>query len=338
MIPIYSPKNNSIHSIPLGSKCIYAGGALVSVMIINHPVILAAGLLSIAMVFWRAGEIMNWLWYLKVFLVLGVVYFAISVLVSQQGETTLYEALMQNSYFHEESWLPFLNQFLKRVTGNVNPIVIDEGIFSIITIEEVVFGISFVLKLLLSLSIFILFSLTVHPDNLLRRLGRRAVRSALALSIAVRLFPTLIKDANDIYEAYVSRGIPLDQRNSFLRCIRRIPLMIPLLANSLERTNTLAESMECRGFGRQLGPTTVLKKRKSGHFFRSIEFSSLSMVTIILPCIFLLLLLTQLGGWGMKSSYTVDMGVGSNEAVLGILLILMMGAPMVSSVLGGGGN
>jgi len=298
MIPIYSPKDNSIHSMSLGTKGIYAGGALVSVMIINHPILLAAALLSIAVVFWRARELGNWFWYLRIFLVLGLIYFLISVVISDQGDNKLF-------------WR--------------------------ITVEEIVFGISFVLKLVLSLSVFILFSLTVHPDELLRRLGRRTVRSALALSIAVRLFPTLIKDANDIYEAYLSRGISLDQKNWFLRWLHRIPLMIPLLANSLERTNTLAESMECRGFGRVAGPDPVSgRRRRSDYSFRSMEVTSLSMVTIVLPCIFLLLLLTQLGGWGMTSSYTVDIAVGSTETVLGILLIMLMAAPVVSAALGGG--
>jgi len=86
MIPIFSPKDNPIHSISLGSKGIYAGGALVSVMIINHPVLLAVGLLSIAFVFFRAGEIRAWLWYLRIFLVLGLIYFLISVLIIDQGE------------------------------------------------------------------------------------------------------------------------------------------------------------------------------------------------------------------------------------------------------------
>ena len=297
MIPIYSPKDNSLHSISLGCKCIYAAGALVSVMIINHPVLLVAGLLSMPIVFFRAGEIANWFWYLRIFFVLGIVYFLITVMISNQGDNVLF-------------WR--------------------------ITYEEIVFGISFVLKLILSLSVFILFSLTVHPDDLLQKLGRRTVRSALALSIAVRLFPTLIKDANDIYEAYLSRGIPLDQGNWFLRWMSRIRLMIPLLVNSLERTNTLAESMECRGFGRMTGPATACKGKKPAYFFRSMDRAFLSMVTIILPGIFLLLLLTQLGGWGMKSSYTIDLGVGSYEAVLGILLLMIMAAPMVSAALGGG--
>ncbi len=299
MIPIYSPKDNSIHSTSLGCKSLYAVGTLVSVMIINHPVLLGLGLLSIAFVFWRAGEMGNWLWYLRIFSVLALSYFLITILISNQGDNKLF-------------WR--------------------------ITFEEIVFGISIMLKLVLSLSVFILFSLTVHPDDLLRKLGRKAVRSALALSIAVRLFPTLIKDANDIYEAYLSRGIPLDRGNWLLRWMSRIRLMIPLLVNSLERTNTLAESMECRGFGRPTRLAAGGGNNNPIYFFRSMNPTSLSMVAIILPSIFMLLLLTQMGAWGMKSSYTTDIGVGSNEVVLGILLLMVMAAPMVSPALGGGAD
>ena len=300
MMPIYSPKDNSIHSLPLGCKVIHVAGALIAVMIINHPLLLGLGLLAIGSVFFKAGEMRNWLWYMRVFLVLGTVYFALSIMISQQGENTLF-------------WR--------------------------ITVEEIVFGVSFVLKLLLSLSVFVLFSLTVHPDDLLRALGRKAARSALALSIAVRLFPTLVRDANNIYEASISRGLPLDQRGRVRRWFRRIPLMIPLLSNSLERTSTLAESMECRGFGRTsaIDPRNERKKRGRSSFGR-MKLTTMPLIIITLPSTALLLILTQAGGWGMKSSYTTDLATGPPELILGILLFMVTAAPLISSAMKGGGE
>ena len=300
MIPIYSPKDNPVHSISLGSKIIHVVGALVAVMIINHPLLLGLGLLSIGIVFYKAEEMKNWFWYLRVFLVLGTIYFILSTVISDQGENTLF-------------WR--------------------------ITVEEIVFGVSFVLKLLLSLSVFILFSLTVHPDDLLRSLRRRAVRSALALSIAVRLFPTLIRDSNNIYEACISRGLPLDQKSKLRRWLRRIPLMIPLLSNSLERTSTLAESMECRGFGRTSTLDSRIERKNRRQFsFGTLETTTISLIIITLPSTALLFILTQAGGWGMKSSYTTDLTAGIPELILGVLLLMVIAAPIISSAIKGGGE
>ena len=298
MIPVYSPKRNSIHNIPTGAKMIYVAGGLAAVMLINHPLLLFVGLLAVAIVFLRAEELRSWMWYLKIFSVMGMVYFVLSTLFSNQGTHAL---------------LPW------------------------VTAEEVVFGISFVLKLMLTLSVFVLFSLTVHPDRLLDALGRKAVRSALALSISVRLFPPLLKDAGNIYEARISRGIPLDRGNVVNRWMKRIPLIVPLLSNALERTGTLAESMESRGFGRDSGEAKA-NKLSGRERWKRLRWkpSALSLGIISISGMIMLAALTQVGGWGLDTAYTVELELTTRDLVLGVLLFMIIVSPALTSAAKGG--
>jgi energy-coupling factor transport system permease protein len=71
-----------------------------------------------------------------------------------------------------------------------------------------------------------------------------ARRSALAVALATRLLPTLVRDANGLVEALRGRGVRVEGFGGHAR------LLSPLLAGSLERGMNLAEAMEARGFGR----------------------------------------------------------------------------------------
>src|SRR5262249_60316867 len=71
-----------------------------------------------------------------------------------------------------------------------------------------------------------------------------ARRSALAVALATRLLPTLVRDAHGLVEALRGRGVHVEGFRGHAR------LLSPVLAGSLERGMNLAEAMEARGFGR----------------------------------------------------------------------------------------
>jgi len=71
-----------------------------------------------------------------------------------------------------------------------------------------------------------------------------ARRSALAVALATRLLPTLVRDAHGLVEALRGRGVRVEGFRGHAQ------LLSPLLAGSLERGMNLAEAMEARGFGR----------------------------------------------------------------------------------------
>jgi energy-coupling factor transport system permease protein len=90
---------------------------------------------------------------------------------------------------------------------------------------------------------FAAYALLLDHDRLVQSAGF-ARRSVLAVALATRLVPALERDAAGLVEALRGRGVePAGVRG-------RARLLSPLLAGSLERSLSLAEAMEARGFGR----------------------------------------------------------------------------------------
>lgn len=324
MFPTYSPRKNPIHFLPTSVKLVHVISSLACLIMINHPFLLGACIVGLLGVFVVAGEMEKWLWYARLFGVLGIVYLLLTTMFSDQGET---------------------------------------NVFLWITLEELIFSLSFGIKLFLSVSVFILFSLTVHPDEIFGQMSRKGLHSALALSIAWRLFPTLARDSTQIYEAHISRGIPLDRGNVISRSIRKIPLLIPLLSNTLERTNTLSQSMECRGFGRkrshnvalvespfknqvkQTKPGVVGSLSRSFNFFKysSGQYSRNGQNAwvsrgVVLVCVLgsiLVFVLTRFGGWGMTSAYTTLVGLSLEHVMLGLISLGVLSSPLLVLLDGG---
>ena len=90
---------------------------------------------------------------------------------------------------------------------------------------------------------FAAYALLLDHDRLLAAFGF-ARRSALAVALATRLVPTLERDAAGFAEALQGRGVRVHGARG------RARLLSPLVSSSLERSASLAESMESRGFGR----------------------------------------------------------------------------------------
>jgi len=79
--------------------------------------------------------------------------------------------------------------------------------------------------------------------DLTRMLPQRIAPLAVAGSVAWVFLPELARAFTDIRETMQVRGMPLRRPASFL------PLVVPLLAQGLERAMTTAEVLEARGFG-----------------------------------------------------------------------------------------
>ena len=111
-----------------------------------------------------------------------------------------------------------------------------------VTTEELTHAGAVALQLAVVGLAFAVYALLLdHARLLAASTGRRSV---LAAALAVRLAPTLERDARGLGEALRGRGIaPHGVRG-------HAALLSPLLAGSLERGLNLAEAMEARGFGR----------------------------------------------------------------------------------------
>jgi len=107
------------------------------------------------------------------------------------------------------------------------------------------------LRLLVFISSFSIFFLTVHPDDLAAALValKFPYSFSFTISLSFRYVPTLALEAETIMEAQKSRGLELDKGNLFTRIKNFLPIIVPLVLLSMRRALLVAESLESRGFG-----------------------------------------------------------------------------------------
>jgi energy-coupling factor transport system permease protein len=117
-----------------------------------------------------------------------------------------------------------------------------------ITQEELAFGAAAALRLVGSSFAVAAFVRLADGDRVLAAVARVAPRSAMIAALASRLLPTLERDAAGLALAARARAARLDRRRP------AAALAAPLVGLSLERSLSLAEAMEARGYG--AGPRT----------------------------------------------------------------------------------
>jgi len=114
-----------------------------------------------------------------------------------------------------------------------------------VTLEGLVYSLTNALGLMAVLTVFATFNTLVDHYQLLRSTPRFLYQSAIVASIAVTFVPQMVVAQREIREAQALRG----HRFQGIRDLP--PLFIALLTEGLERSITLAESMDARGFGGQ---------------------------------------------------------------------------------------
>ena len=116
--------------------------------------------------------------------------------------------------------------------------------------ESVGYGLAMGLRLVTFVAAGLLFLSTTRNEEITQGLIRLQVPYpvAFAVATALRLVPTLAGAGATIIQAQVSRGLDLGRGNVFRRVGHFIPQAVPLLLVALRQTNTLAMSLEARGF------------------------------------------------------------------------------------------
>jgi len=114
-------------------------------------------------------------------------------------------------------------------------------------------------------------------------------RISFALSLAFRLVPTFAQTAQTITQAQLARGLDLDKGGFIIKIKKYIPLIIPILAYAIKKTDLLAQALESKGFGNR-GPRTNYLEFK----FSIIDYS----VVALLFCLLVFCILIRLSGLG----------------------------------------
>lgn len=139
------------------------------------------------------------------------------------------------------------------------------------------FALSMIFRLLALVTSFAVFFQTVHPDDLGQALVKLGMpyEFSWAITTAYRYVPTLAKEAQQIIDAQMSRGIEF-QKGNFLKRIRNyIPLIVPLFISAIKRAWKLAEAMDSKAWG-------AAKKRT---FLYELQMSPVDYIIIVIVTI-----------------------------------------------------
>ena len=108
-----------------------------------------------------------------------------------------------------------------------------------------------------------LFFVTTSPDELeqIMKWMRVPRDIVFAFVTAVRFIPVVMLDALQIMDAQKSRGLEFESGNIVKRIRNMVPILIPLVVNSVVRSGELAEAMESRAYGSTPRPTSLYVMR-----------------------------------------------------------------------------
>lgn len=121
----------------------------------------------------------------------------------------------------------------------------------LVTSDGVSSGILVVLKvvcMVLPLSLaFMVVPVNALSNELVSKC-RLPYKYAFAATTAIRFIPLFMQEMGQIMEAQKARGVQFDTRNVFKKVSLMAPLAVPLLVNSVKRTDAIAVGAELRGF------------------------------------------------------------------------------------------
>lgn len=145
-------------------------------------------------------------------------------------------------------------------------------VLNVLTGSQVAYSLAMVVRFLILISAFSMFFLTTRPDDLGVALEKMGVPYdyCFMFTTAVRYVPVLATEALTIIDAQRSRGLEMEKGNFIRRVKNFIPVLIPLLVNSIRRSIEMAEAMEARSWGATKHRTSLYVPR-----LRPIDYLSL---------------------------------------------------------------
>ncbi|MBN2335310.1 energy-coupling factor transporter transmembrane protein EcfT [Candidatus Bathyarchaeota archaeon] len=128
------------------------------------------------------------------------------------------------------------------------------------------YSLALTVRFIVLVTSFSVFFLTTSPDKLSLALEKARIpyEFNFAFITAIRFVPVLADEAQTIMDAQRSRGLELDKGNFITRIRNYIPILLPLIINSIRRSLELAEAMESRAFGATENRTNLYELKMTG--------------------------------------------------------------------------
>ena len=154
-----------------------------------------------------------------------------------------------------------------------------------LTSDMLEYSTALTLRFLVLMTSFSIFFLTTSPDKLSLALERARIpyEFNFAFITSIRFVPVLADEAQSIMDAQRSRGLELDKGRFLTRIKNYIPILLPLIINSIRRSLELAEAMESRAFGATRERTNLyeLKMNSADYMVLTISVLALSMAVYV---------------------------------------------------------
>jgi energy-coupling factor transport system permease protein len=272
MVPSYRPRPSALHSARAGVAASYCCAlALVGALFV-HPLVLAFVIGAALLAGAAAGVGSEVVRALKLSLPLALLVALINPLVYQGGDTLL-------------------------VRGGV---VLGRRFD--VTLEALVTGLLFGLRVAAIVAALGLLSAAVDPDELLKVFRRVSYRSALTASLATRLVPVLARDATRMSDAARCRPEPPG----------RLAVARAALAGALDRAVEVAAALEVRGYSAAVRPQP-LHRPWSRHDLRVAAAAALLALGSVT--------FSVLGAASFESYPRLELGIGPMEIALCFLVL-----------------
>ena len=109
---------------------------------------------------------------------------------------------------------------------------------------------------------------------------------AIMMTIALRFIPTLLDEMDKIIKAQKSRGADFENKNLFKKIKAYIPIIVPLIINSVTRAVELATAMEVRCYN-----SKNVRTKMRVLCYTKVDFALYSMVIIYFMIIIALMII-----------------------------------------------
>lgn len=112
-------------------------------------------------------------------------------------------------------------------------------------------GLTFLFRMFTMVFATVVFTMTTPIDDLLELLNKMKASYELAIIVttSISFIPTMIKKKDMIFQAQRARGANISNKGLIKQLQAYVPIMIPLIINSILMAENLSISMANRGFG-----------------------------------------------------------------------------------------
>lgn len=158
-----------------------------------------------------------------------------------------------------------------------------------LTLEQVFYEFNVALKYFSTIPLAIVFIFATDPSEFSSSLNRIGLsyKISYAVALALRYIPDIQKSYFDIRQASQARGIEMSEKAGLVNRIKASSnIVIPLIFDSLERIEAIAQAMELRRFGKNK-TRTWYKARPFGKNDFVILFITLALVGIGISLFFI---------------------------------------------------